>query len=51
MPKPPHGLGRLAGEWMTIGIHGERDLRVPHDGLDDLRMLARMISIARNLPR
>ena len=39
MPKPPHRLGRLAGEEMTMGIHGQGDLRMPHDGLNDLRVL------------
>ncbi len=40
MPEPPHCLGRLAGKEMAIRIHSQRDLRAPHDGLNDLGMLA-----------
>lgn len=38
LPKPFHRLGRLAWREMTIGVHGQCDLRVPHDGLDYLGM-------------
>ena len=34
--QPGHGLRLLAGEEVAVGIHRQRDERVPHNGLDRL---------------